>query len=87
MYIGGSSSPVSIGEVITTANTQSGETTIGQTGDIYGKASSVNDAKIVYDTEEHGIIMGIFSLIPDASNNKPVFRGTVQALKELPVQN
>ena len=68
-YIGGSSSPVSIGEVITTANTQSGETPLGQTGDIYGKASSVNDAKIVYDTKEHGIIMGIFSLIPDADYN------------------
>lgn len=68
-YLGGSSSPVSIGEVITTANTQSGENSIGQTGDIYGKASSVNDAKITFDTKEHGIIMGIFSLIPDADYN------------------
>lgn len=68
-YLGGSSSPVSIGEVITTANTQSGETNIGQTGDIYGKASSVNDAKITFDTEEHGIIMGIFSVTPDADYN------------------
>lgn len=68
-YLGGSSSPVSIGEVITTANTQSGETTIGQTGDIYGKASSVNDAKITFDTKEHGIIMGIFSVTPDADYN------------------
>lgn len=69
VYIGGSSSPVSIGEVITTANTQSGDTPIGQTGDIYGKASSVNDAQITYDTKEHGIIMGIFSLTPDADYN------------------
>lgn len=68
-YLGGSSSPVSIGEVITTANTQSGESTIGQTGDIYGKASSVNDAKITFDTKEHGIIMGIFSVTPDADYN------------------
>lgn len=68
-YLGGSSSPVSIGEVITTANTQAGETTIGQTGDIYGKASSVNDAKITFDTKEHGIIMGIFSVTPDADYN------------------
>ncbi len=68
-YIGGSSSPVSIGEVITTANTQSGESMIGQTGDIYGKASSVNDAKITFDTKEHGIIMGIFSVTPDADYN------------------
>lgn len=68
-YLGGSSAPVSIGEVITTANTQSGESTIGQTGDIYGKASSVNDAKITFDTKEHGIIMGIFSVTPDADYN------------------
>ena len=71
-YIGGSSAPVSIGEVITTANTQtsgSSAETLGQTGDIYGKASSVNDAKIVFDTQEHGIIMGIFSVTPDADYN------------------
>ena len=72
-YIGGSSSPISIGEVITTANTQLGvegdETILGQTGDIYGKASSVNDARITFDTKEHGIIMGIFSVTPDADYN------------------
>ena len=68
-YLGGSSAPVSIGEVITTANTQSADETIGQTGDIYGKASSVNDAKIVFDTKEHGIIIGIFSVTPDADYN------------------
>ena len=70
-YLGGSSAPVSIGEVITMANTYNPETTeqAGQTGDIYGKASSVNDAKITFDTEEHGIIMGIFSLTPDADYN------------------
>lgn len=69
-YLGGSSSPISIGEVITTANTQnaSGEPS-GITGDIYGKASSVNDAKFVFDTKEHGIIMGIFSVTPDADYN------------------
>ena len=73
VYIGGSSSPISIGEVITTANTQlgkdSGNTILGQTGDIYGKASSVNDARITFDTKEHGIIMGIFSVTPDADYN------------------
>nr|DAR46796.1 MAG TPA: Major capsid protein [Microviridae sp.] len=72
-YIGGSSSPVSIGEVITTANTQSGteadNTVLGQTGDVYGKASSVNDSHIVFDTKEHGIIIGIFSVTPDADYN------------------
>lgn len=72
VYLGGSSAPVSISEVITTANTQASagsSVTIGQTGDIYGKASSVNDAKITFDTKEHGIIMGIFSVVPDADYN------------------
>ena len=68
-YLGGSSSPISIGEVITTANTGSADSTLGQTGDIYGKASSVNDARITFDTKEHGIIMGIFSVTPDADYN------------------
>lgn len=67
-YLGGSSAPISISEVITTANTAS---TVGDglTGDIYGKASSVNDGRIVFDTREHGIIMGIFSVTPDADYN------------------
>lgn len=70
VYIGGSSSPISIGEVITTANTNNGsDDSIGQTGDIYGKASSVNDAKITFDSKEHGIIIGIFSVTPDADYN------------------
>lgn len=70
-YIGGSSAPISIGEVITTANTalSSDNAPLGQTGDIYGKASSVNDGKFVFDTKEHGIILGIFSVIPDADYN------------------
>lgn len=69
-YLGGSSAPVSIGEVVTTANTKNEDgSTNGQTGDIYGKASSVNDAKIIFDTKEHGIIMGIFSVTPDADYN------------------
>ena len=68
-YLGGSSSPVSIGEVITTANTDTTDDVLGRTGDIYGKASSVNDAKITFDTKEHGIIMGIFSVTPDADYN------------------
>ena len=71
-YIGGSSSPISIGEVITTANTvvsPEDDSPLGQTGDIYGKASSVNDGKFVFDTTEHGIIIGIFSVTPDADYN------------------
>ena len=70
-YLGGSSSPISIGEVITTANTYTaeGDQNLGLTGDIYGKASSVNDSKFVFDSKEHGFIMGIFSVVPDADYN------------------
>ena len=67
-YLGGSSAPISISEVITTANTAS-NVGDGLTGDIYGKASSVNDGRIVFDTREHGIIMGIFSVTPEADYN------------------
>lgn len=67
-YLGGSSSPISISEVITTANT-SGTAGDGLTGDIYGKASSVNDGRIVFDSREHGIIMGIFSVTPESDYN------------------
>lgn len=68
-YIGGSSAPISIGEVLTTANTFDAGEPLGLTGDIYGKASSVNDSKFTFDTTEHGIIMGIFSVTPDADYN------------------
>ena len=67
-YLGGSSAPISISEVITTANTAS-SVGDGLTGDIYGKASSVNDGRIVFDSREHGIIMGIFSVTPEADYN------------------
>ena len=68
-YLGGSSAPISIGEVITTANTFTDGEADGLTGDIYGKASSVNDGKFVFDSKEHGFIMGIFSVVPDADYN------------------
>ena len=67
-YLGGSSAPISISEVITTANT-AGNVGDGLTGDIYGKATSVNDGRIVFDSREHGIIMGIFSVTPEADYN------------------
>lgn len=68
VYLGGSSAPISISEVITTANT-SGSAGDGLTGDIYGKATSVNDGRIVFDSKEHGVIMGIFSVTPEADYN------------------
>lgn len=75
-FIGGTSAPVSISEVITTSNTERTEgnisTTLGQTGDIYGKAVSSTDPNspiIEFDTKEHGIIMGIYSVVPEADYN------------------
>lgn len=65
-YLGGISAPVTISEVITTANTQSSSDVIGQTGDIYGKGVSANNSgTIEFDVPKHGIIMAMFSVVPD----------------------
>ena len=64
-FIGGISEPISISEVITTATTAD-----APTGDIYGKGLSANSGqRIVFDTKEHGVIMGIFSVVPEADYN------------------
>ena len=72
-YIGGTSAPISISEVITTANTAyADDSYAGQTGDIYGKGVSSTDPNspfIEFDTKEHGIIMGIYSVVPEADYN------------------
>lgn len=60
-FIGGTSAPVTINEVITTATTEQ-----APTGDIYGKGASINQGSFTFDTKEHGIIMGILSIVPDA---------------------
>ncbi len=64
-FLGGISEPISISEVITTATTSE-----APTGDIYGKGVSANSGqRIVFDSKEHGIIMGIFSVVPEADYN------------------
>lgn len=73
-FIGGTSAPVSISEVVTTANTTYTDDNLplGNTGDIYGKAVSSTDPNssvIEFDTKEHGIIMGIYSVVPEADYN------------------
>lgn len=60
-FIGGTSAPVSISEVITTATTEQ-----APTGDIYGKGASFNSGKFSFTAKEHGIIMGIISIVPEA---------------------
>lgn len=64
-FLGGISEPISISEVITTATTSE-----APTGDICGKGLSANSGqRIVFDSKEHGIIMGIFSVVPEADYN------------------
>lgn len=60
-FLGGVDAPVTISEVITTATTERGEA-----GDIFGKGLSANrDKTIRFDSKEHGIILGIFSVVPE----------------------
>lgn len=66
-FIGGCSAPIQISEVITTATTadNSGEL-LAASGDIKGKGVSLNQGSFTFDTREHGIIMGILSIVPEA---------------------
>lgn len=66
-FIGGCSSPIQISEVITTATTENNAgSTIGSVGDIKGKGVSLNQGKFTFDTREHGIIIGLLSIVPEA---------------------
>lgn len=65
-FIGGCSSPIQISEVITTATTFDSEGVIGNTGDIKGKGVSLNQGKFTFDSREHGIIIGLLSIVPEA---------------------
>lgn len=60
-FIGGCTAPVNISEVLTTATTEQ-----APTGDIYGKGASFNQGTFTFDTREHGIILGILSIVPEA---------------------
>lgn len=61
IYLGGMSKPVQISEVVTTANTSS-----GQTGDLFGRGLSLGTSNTInFTSNEHGIIMGIFSIVPE----------------------
>nr|DAJ10071.1 MAG TPA: Major capsid protein [Microviridae sp.] len=60
-FLGGIDAPVTISEVVTTATTDRGEA-----ADIFGKGMSANrDKTIRFDSKEHGIILGIFSVVPE----------------------
>lgn len=98
-FIGGCSSPIQISEVITTATTtNSSNTTIGSVGDIKGKGVSLNQGSFTFDTREHGIIIGLLSIVPEAdyqssmvdrfnfkSNREDYFQPEFQDLGKQPV--
>lgn len=65
-FIGGCSSPIQISEVITTATTSDADGIIGSVGDIKGKGVSLNQGKFSFDSREHGIIIGLLSIVPEA---------------------
>lgn len=60
-FIGSCSSPVTISDVEATATTAN--STVGQ---IVGKGVSLANGSFEFSTREHGIIMGIFYLLPEA---------------------
>lgn len=65
-FIGGCSAPIQISEVITSATTADSNGIIGNVGDIKGKGVSLNQGSFTFDSREHGIIIGLLSITPDA---------------------
>lgn len=66
-FIGGCSAPIQISEVITTATTSnSSGNLLGTSGDIKGKGVSLSQGSFTFDSREHGIIIGILSIVPEA---------------------
>lgn len=66
-FIGGCSSPIQISEVITTATTaNSSGDLLATSGDIKGKGVSLSQGSFTFDSREHGIIVGILSIVPEA---------------------
>lgn len=65
-FIGGCTAPIQISEVITSATTADSKGIIGNVGDIKGKGVSLNQGSFTFDSREHGIILGILSIVPEA---------------------
>lgn len=65
-FIGGCTAPIQISEVITSATTAGSDGLLGNVGDIKGKGVSLNQGSFTFDSREHGIIIGILSIVPDA---------------------
>lgn len=64
-FIGAIDAPITISEVETTADTYDGNEIGSAAGTLYGKGSSLSNGNIDFTASEHGIIMGIFSILPE----------------------
>lgn len=64
-FIGAIDAPITISEVETTADTYDGNNIGSAAGTLYGKGSSLSNGNIEFTAKEHGIIMGIFSILPE----------------------
>lgn len=65
IFIGSVDAPINIGDVDVTASTSA--TVNGAAGDIAGKAlSSISGKEFHFQTNDFGVIMGIFSILPEA---------------------
>lgn len=97
-FIGGCSAPIQISEVITSATTAGTDGLLGNVGDIKGKGVSLNQGSFTFDSREHGIIIGLLSITPDAdyqssmvdrfntkSNREDYFQPEFQDLGKQPV--
>lgn len=97
-FIGGCSAPIQISEVITAATTAGSDGLLGNVGDIKGKGVSLNQGSFTFDSREHGIILGLLSITPDAdyqssmvdrfntkSNREDYFQPEFQDLGKQPV--
>ena len=64
-FIGAIDAPITISEVETTADTYDGNEVGSAAGTLYGKGSSLSNGNIDFTAKEHGVIMGIFSILPE----------------------
>lgn len=68
-YLGSIDSPIQISEVTSTSDTlsvSSSSVSGSQLGDIAGQGSSYTRGQIKFESKEHGIILGIYSCVPEA---------------------
>lgn len=64
-FIGSVEAPITIGDVEITADSYNGTELKSSAGTILGKGTSLSDGVIDYVSKEHGVIMGIFSILPE----------------------